>query len=248
MARMDAMTMKMDAQYKELQSHPKQSTIDHNDDDTPMSREEEAKFMQTFRKTRFYNDYRDCDLNRDNWRSSGRNDYNRENYRSNSDDKPYDVQRQLNDFIKAQQSMNNFVKEMFMELKTQIEGIIKNNQASIQNLEAKFDRFADKQSARPSGSLPSNTQPNPRGNSSKPYQPPQARNKHINVVFTRSGKTYDPPKNPNNQENDTEATINFDSDDEDDEPTPQPKPKTKDPKPVKENPIPKPYKPKITYP
>ncbi|GKC15672.1 reverse transcriptase domain-containing protein [Tanacetum coccineum] len=39
-----------------------------------------------------------------------------------------------------------------------------NHQASIQNLEAKFDRFADKQSARPSGSLPSNTQPNPKVN------------------------------------------------------------------------------------
>ncbi|GKC06667.1 hypothetical protein Tco_0998277 [Tanacetum coccineum] len=50
MSRMDAMTMKMDAEYKELQSCPKQPTPDHNDDDTPMSREEEAKFMQTFQE------------------------------------------------------------------------------------------------------------------------------------------------------------------------------------------------------
>nr|GEU63242.1 DNA-directed DNA polymerase [Tanacetum cinerariifolium] len=48
MARMDAMTIKMDAQYKELQSRAKQSIPDHDDDDMPMSREEEAKFMQTF--------------------------------------------------------------------------------------------------------------------------------------------------------------------------------------------------------
>ncbi|GJX91360.1 reverse transcriptase domain-containing protein [Tanacetum coccineum] len=48
MARMDAMTMKMDAQYKELQSQSKQSTPDENDDDLPMSQEEEAKCMQTF--------------------------------------------------------------------------------------------------------------------------------------------------------------------------------------------------------
>ncbi|GJS14286.1 hypothetical protein Tco_0408758 [Tanacetum coccineum] len=75
-ARMDAMSIKMDAQYKELQSCAKQPTLDLDDDDIPMSREEEAKFMQTFCKTRFYNDYRDRDLNRDNWRSSGRNDYN----------------------------------------------------------------------------------------------------------------------------------------------------------------------------
>ncbi|GJS50220.1 hypothetical protein Tco_0600341 [Tanacetum coccineum] len=76
MARVDAMTMKMDAQYKEFQSRSKQPNPDHNDDDKPMSLEEEAKFMQTFHRTRFYNNYRDCDSNRDNWRSSGRNDYN----------------------------------------------------------------------------------------------------------------------------------------------------------------------------
>ncbi|GKF46990.1 hypothetical protein Tco_0136792, partial [Tanacetum coccineum] len=46
-----------------------------------------------------------------------------------------------------------------MDLKTKLETTTKNHQASIQNLEAKFDRFADKQSGRPSGSLPSNTQP-----------------------------------------------------------------------------------------
>ncbi|GJR98987.1 reverse transcriptase domain-containing protein [Tanacetum coccineum] len=74
MARMDAMTMKIDAQYKEFQRRSKQPNPDHNDDDTPMSCEEEAKFMQAFRRTRFYNDYRDRDSNRDNWRSNGRND------------------------------------------------------------------------------------------------------------------------------------------------------------------------------
>ncbi|GJZ42114.1 hypothetical protein Tco_0589000 [Tanacetum coccineum] len=149
MARMDAMTIKMDAQYKELQSRAKKPTPDLDDDDIPMSREEEAKFMQTF--------------------------------------------------------------------------LAKNHQASIQNLETKFDRLADKQSGRPSGSLPRNTQPNPRGSNSKAYQPPQSRNEHVNAVFTRSGKSYDPPDNSNDQQNNSENPINFDSDDEDDEPTPQPK-------------------------
>ncbi|GKE14745.1 hypothetical protein Tco_1422322 [Tanacetum coccineum] len=161
MARMDAMTIKMDAQYKELQSRAKQPTPDLDEDDMPMSREEEAKFMQTFRKTRFYNDYRDRDSNHDNWRLSERNDYNRDKYRSNTDDKSYDLQRQFNDFMKSQQSTNAFVKETFMDLKTQLETVAKNHQASIQNLETKFDRLADKQSGRFSGSLPSNTQPNP---------------------------------------------------------------------------------------
>ncbi|GJU57663.1 hypothetical protein Tco_1235429 [Tanacetum coccineum] len=187
MARMDAMTMKMDAQYKEFQSCSKQPNPDLNDDDTPIER----------------------------------NDYNRDNYQSNSDDKP-DLQKQLSDFIKAQHSTNSFVKDTFMDLKTKLETTTKNHQASIQNLKAKFDRFADKQSGRPSGSLPSNTQPNPKGSSSKPYQPPQARNEQVNVVFTQSGKSYDPPINPNDQPMKSKNPINFDSDDEDEEPTPQP--------------------------
>ncbi|GKE52456.1 reverse transcriptase domain-containing protein [Tanacetum coccineum] len=204
---------------KELNNqHP---TLD--DDDIPMSREEKAKFMKTFYKTRFYNDYRDRDSNYDNWCSSGRNDYHRDNYRSNTDDKPSDLKKQFNNFMKSQQSTNAFVKETFMDLKTQLETVAKNHQASIQNLKTKFDRLADKQSGRPFGSLPSNTQPNPRGSNSKAYQPPQACNEHVNVVFTRSGKSYNPPDNPNDQQNNSENPINFDSDDEDDEPTPQPK-------------------------
>ncbi|GKA45197.1 hypothetical protein Tco_0737993 [Tanacetum coccineum] len=133
-----------------------------------------------------------------------------------------------------------------MDLKTKLETTTKNHQALIQNLEAKFERFTDKQSARPFGSLPSNTQPNLKGSSSKPYQLPQARNEQVNVVFMWSGKSYDPSINPNDQPNNSETPAIFDSDGEDEEPTPQSKPK--DPKPVKENPTPKPYKPKIPYP
>nr|GEU31227.1 reverse transcriptase domain-containing protein [Tanacetum cinerariifolium] len=48
MARIDAMTMKMDAQYKELQSNAKKAKLDLDEDDIPMSHEEEAKFLQTF--------------------------------------------------------------------------------------------------------------------------------------------------------------------------------------------------------
>ncbi|GKD62980.1 reverse transcriptase domain-containing protein, partial [Tanacetum coccineum] len=69
-----------------------------------------------------------------------------------------------------------------------------------------------------------------------------ARNEQVNVVFTRNGKSYNPPDNPDEQ-NKSENPINFDSDDEDDEPTPQPKTKT-----PKETPLPKPYKLKIPYP
>nr|GEV43107.1 transposon Ty3-G Gag-Pol polyprotein [Tanacetum cinerariifolium] len=80
MARMDAMTMKVDAQYKELKSNPKPLAPDQDDNDLPMSQKKEAKLMQTFQKICFYNNFRDHDSNRDNWRSSRRNDYNRDNY------------------------------------------------------------------------------------------------------------------------------------------------------------------------
>ncbi|GJS18696.1 hypothetical protein Tco_0413168 [Tanacetum coccineum] len=146
MVRMDAMTLKMDAQYKELQSNAKKTKPDLDEDDIPTSREEEAKFMQTFHKTRFYNDYRDQDSNRDNWRSNERSSYNRDNNRDNTDDKPYDLQKQFNDFMKSQQSTNAFVKETFMDIKTQLKTVAKNHQPFIQNLETKFDRLADKQS------------------------------------------------------------------------------------------------------
>ncbi|GJS83345.1 reverse transcriptase domain-containing protein [Tanacetum coccineum] len=129
-----------------------------------------------------------------------------------------------------------------MDLKTQLEIVAKNHQASIQNLETKFDRLADKQSGRPSRSLPSDTQPNPQGSNSKAYQSPQSHNEHVNVVFTRSGKSYDPPENLNDQQNNYE---NFDSDDENDEPTPQPK--IQPPKPFKHTSLPKTYKPKSPY-
>ncbi|GJS69068.1 reverse transcriptase domain-containing protein [Tanacetum coccineum] len=152
MVRMDAMTLKMDAQYKELQSNAKKTKPDLDDDDIPI----------------------------------GRNDYNRDNYRSNTDDKPYDLQKQFNDFTKSQQSTNAFVKETFKDLKTQLETVAKNHQASIQNLENKFDTLVDKQSDRPSVSLPSNTQPNPKGYNSKAYQPLQS---HNDIEFSSNDDT-----------------------------------------------------------
>ncbi|GJX57259.1 hypothetical protein Tco_0287156 [Tanacetum coccineum] len=137
-----------------------------------------------------------------------------------TNDKPYDLQKKFNDFIKSQQSNNAFVQETFVDLKTQLETVAKNHQASIQNLETKFDRLADKQSGRPFRSHPRNTQPNPKGHNSKAYQPPQSRNEHVNAVFKRSVKSYNPPVNQNDQQNDSEILINLDSDDEDEEPTP----------------------------
>ncbi|GJX73206.1 reverse transcriptase domain-containing protein [Tanacetum coccineum] len=214
MARMDAMTLKMDAQYKELQSNAKKQNPILMKMTYPClvkKRQNSCKLfirlvfaMITVTETRIA----------------------------------------ITDVQTNEQSTNAFVKETFMDLKTQLKTVAKNHQASIQNLETKFDRLADKQSGRPSGSLPNSTQPKPKGHNSKAYQPPQSRNEHVNAMFTRSGKSYNPPVNLNDQQDNSETPINFDSDDEKDEPTPQPK----TPTPVKETPLPKPYKPRISYP
>ncbi|GKB19280.1 hypothetical protein Tco_0853203 [Tanacetum coccineum] len=173
--------------------------------------------MQTFRRTCFYNDYHDRDSNRDNWRSSRRNDYNRDNYRSNFDDKP-DLQKQLSDFIKAQHSTNSFVKDTFMDLKTKLKTttkiikpqskISKLNLTDllISNLLDLLDLFL--------------VTLNQTQKVSHPNLINQDRNEDVNSIFRQSGKSYDPPTNTNDQQNDSETPDNFDSDDEDEEPTP----------------------------
>ncbi|GJY07170.1 reverse transcriptase domain-containing protein [Tanacetum coccineum] len=117
-ARMDAMTLKMDAQYKELQSNVKKTKPDLDEDDIPMSHEEEAKFMQTFRKTRF----------------------------------TIITVTEIRIAIIGVQMDRMIITETTTDPISMINP--KNHQASIQNLETKFDRLADKQSGRPSGSLP----------------------------------------------------------------------------------------------
>ncbi|GJT22142.1 hypothetical protein Tco_0892079 [Tanacetum coccineum] len=60
------------------------------------------------------------------------------------------------DMFKYRDTENEVVRQMMFTL----------------SLTGEAKTFADKQSGRPSGSLPSNTQSNPKGSSSKPYQPP----------------------------------------------------------------------------
>ncbi|GKB86889.1 hypothetical protein Tco_0959161 [Tanacetum coccineum] len=121
----------------------------------------------------------------------------------------------MREFIVAQKSSNNFVKNQIFNLKTKVEQGQKNHQATIQDLESKFGRLSDQCSSRPTGSLPCNTQTNPKPNpiNNKPYRPPPARNEHVIAVFTQSGLTYDPPVNPNIKI----TVINDDSEDEVDE-------------------------------
>ncbi|GJT54068.1 hypothetical protein Tco_0989122 [Tanacetum coccineum] len=132
------------------------------------------------------------------------------------------------------------IHNLFFNLKTKVEQGQKNHQAAIQDLETKFGQLSDQCSTRPTGSLPSITQTNPKPNSTndKSYRPSPTQNKHVNVVFTRSGKTYDPPVNLNAKT----TTIHDDNEDEVDEAEKEVDPSSS--KQAKSNPPPlKAYKP-----
>ncbi|GJR49669.1 hypothetical protein Tco_1400190 [Tanacetum coccineum] len=203
MARMDAMTIKIDAHYKELQSRAKQPTPNLDDDDIPMSREEEAKFMQTFRNmvkifyhglseitqevlnaaaggiffyktpNQAYQLLEDKVLLKLDWAKNQKTKSSLKKTVAFSDEDAQYKELQSrakqpisdlddDDIPMYREEEAKFIKtfQTFMDLKTQLETVAKNHQASIQNLETKFDRLADKRSGRPSGYLPSNTQPN----------------------------------------------------------------------------------------
>ncbi|GJU51622.1 hypothetical protein Tco_1221177 [Tanacetum coccineum] len=156
-----------------------------------------------------------------------------------------EFEKTLREFVIAQKTANDFVKNQFYNLKTKVEQGQKNHQVAIQDLETKFGRISDHQSSRPPGTLPNNTQTNPKPSTSneKPYRPPPARNEHVNVVFTRSGKTYNPPANPNTKT----AIFLDDSEDEAEEVKKEAEPLPKKPTQTDTPPL-KAYKPKIPYP
>ncbi|GJY54696.1 hypothetical protein Tco_0446360 [Tanacetum coccineum] len=110
-------------------------------------------------------------------------------------------EKTMHKFLVAQRSSNEFVRNQFFNLKTKVEQGLKNYQSVIQDLETKFGRISDQCSTRLTGSLLSNTETNPKPSPSndKPYRPPPVQNKHLNVIFTHSGKTYDLPVNPNDK-------------------------------------------------
>ncbi|GJU18785.1 reverse transcriptase domain-containing protein [Tanacetum coccineum] len=216
---MEALTTRIDSQFKEIKRDMKEMRDGCNKcggphpssdcDDKPMGgpKEEEA-----------------------NYASGGY----RGGYRGNYYGRNYGNWRDPNDLVKNQ----------FYNLKTKVEQGQK-NQAAIQDLKTKFGTISDHQSSRPTGTLPSNTQTNlkPSTSNDKPYRPPPARNEHANVIFTRSGKTYDPPVNPNTKP----VVFLDDSEDEADEVEKDAEPLPK--KPTYADPLPlKAYKPKILYP
>nr|GEU68741.1 reverse transcriptase domain-containing protein [Tanacetum cinerariifolium] len=148
----------------------------------------------------------------------------------------------MREFMVAQKSSIDFVKNQFFNLKTKLEQRQKNHEDAIQDLKTKFGRFSDQCSTLPSGSLPSNTQTNSKPNptNDKPYQSPPSRNEHMNAVFTEW--TYDPPVNLNAKT----TIIHDDSEDETDEAKMEVEPSPS--KQTKSNLLPlKAYKLKIPY-
>ncbi|GJR47085.1 hypothetical protein Tco_1315188 [Tanacetum coccineum] len=86
------------------------------------------------------------------------------------------------DIFKYRDTKNETVRQMMFPL-----SLTDESKTWLDELnEGTIDTLVDKQSGKPSGSLPSNTQQNLKDSSSKPYQKPQARNEHVNAVFTRS--------------------------------------------------------------
>ncbi|GJX65707.1 hypothetical protein Tco_0300050, partial [Tanacetum coccineum] len=55
----------------------------------------------------------------------------------------------MREFVIAQKTANDFIKNQFYNLKTKVEQGQKNHQVAIQDLETMFGRISDHQSSRP---------------------------------------------------------------------------------------------------
>ncbi|GJX67408.1 hypothetical protein Tco_0303135 [Tanacetum coccineum] len=125
-----------------------------------------------------------------------------------------EFEKTIREFVITQKTANDFVKNQFYKLKTKVEQGQKNHQAAIQ-----------------------------RTLKQRPYRPLPAQNEHVNIVFTRSGKTYGPPANPNIKI----AVFLDNSEDEAEEVKKEAEPLPKKPTQTDTPPL-KAYKPKIPYP
>nr|XP_043633139.1 uncharacterized protein LOC122604314 [Erigeron canadensis] len=138
-----------------------------------------------------------------------------------------------------------------------LEQSTKSTQATFQDIEAKLERLGN--SNRQLGTLPSNTQQNPRPQqnnqgSGQKYCYPNARNEQVNAITTRVGNTYN---SANPLPNDITPIVQVEANEAvDDEIEMEPNPAVKTPavpsktveKTTVEKPPVKPYQPKILFP
>ncbi|GJW15060.1 hypothetical protein Tco_0019193 [Tanacetum coccineum] len=262
---MEALTTKINSQFKEIKGEMKEMRDGCNkcggphpslecDDKLMVGHKEEANYAYRGYKVGGYrgNYY---GRNSKNWHDHQTQDDNRYS-QPREDDRPTPLtpkkklketnfEKTMHEFLVAQRSSNEFVRNQFFNLKTKIEQGLKNHQSVIQDLETKFGRISNQCSTRPTGSLPRNTQTNPKPlpSNDKPYRPPPVQNKHLNVIFTHSGKTYDLPVNPN----DKNTIIHGDNKDEAGEAEKKEEPSSSTPNKPNQPPL-NAYTPKIPHP
>ncbi|GKB46742.1 reverse transcriptase domain-containing protein [Tanacetum coccineum] len=196
MTRMDAMTMKMDAQYKEFQPRSKPNT-DHNDDDIPMSHEEEAKFMQTFRlnndvrndledfkrRIRSMRTVHDKLFTRDDLKTAGVLPNKKSKTINQEPQTKTDLEKSITKFLDGQRVTNMFFKNNVNDMILKMKQNEKNFQTKIKNMERKIDEWEKSQNVF-----------SKQIDRTEPQPPPQAYTENVNAVFTGSGKSDDPPK------------------------------------------------------
>ncbi|GKA06765.1 reverse transcriptase domain-containing protein [Tanacetum coccineum] len=180
MEKMEAITTKIDSQFKEIKEEMKEMRDGCNKcggphpssecDDKPMGGpEEEANYIYGGYKGGGYRGHY-YGINFKNWRDCQPRDDNRHS-QPHEDDRPtlptpekkleeINFEKPMREFMVAQKSSNKFVRNQFFNLKIKVEQGQKNHQAAIQYLETKFGRLSDQRFIRPTGSLPSNTQTN----------------------------------------------------------------------------------------
>ncbi|XP_071694589.1 uncharacterized protein [Rutidosis leptorrhynchoides] len=91
-------------------------------------------------------------------------------------------------FVKSQSETNEQVKRQLHQVQTGNEQVQRNHQASIQNLERDMGRISQLLAERQSGTLPSNTQPNPKGKETQN----SSNYSQVNSITTKSGLTINP--------------------------------------------------------
>ncbi|GJZ05921.1 reverse transcriptase domain-containing protein [Tanacetum coccineum] len=160
--KMKALTTRIDSQFKEIRGDMKEIRAGCNKcggphlssdcDDKPIGgpKEEEANYASGGYRGNYYG------RNSSNWRDRHENRISTPGEENPSiprlpEKKPdeSEFEKTMREFVIAQKTANDFVKNQFYNLKTKVEQGQKNHQATIQDLETMFGRISDHQSSRP---------------------------------------------------------------------------------------------------
>ncbi|GJX15103.1 hypothetical protein Tco_0206861 [Tanacetum coccineum] len=142
---MEALTTKIDLQFKDIKGEMKEMRDGCNSYGGPHP------------STKSFRNWRDRQLRNDTQNSQPREDNPSNPPTPEKKFDESDFEKTMREFMVAQKSSNDFVKNQFFILKIKVEHGQKNHQAAIQDLETKFGRLSDQCSSRHTGSLPSNT-------------------------------------------------------------------------------------------